>query len=227
MKKLAPLALGAAFLTGAAVFYANQPRLPESAVPFAAQAETPAADTTTEADAPAEIIEMTLGAEDAPITFIEYASFTCPHCATFHLGPMKELKRDYVDTGKVKLIYRDVYFDKFGLWASLIARCGGPEKFFGLTDLIYKSQSDWARAGSEAAIAQDLRKIGRLAGIEEEALETCLTDKARMRALVGWYQANAEADGITATPSFVIDGELQKNVSYDELKQILDAKLEQ
>ena len=98
------------------------------------------------------------------MTVVEYASFTCPHCATFHNDTFKKLKADYIDSGKVKFIYREVYFDRYGLWASMVARCGGQEKFFGIADLIYKSQSEWTRAGEPAAIVDELRKIGRLAG---------------------------------------------------------------
>ena len=86
------------------------------------------------------IAEMTLGSEEAEVHIVEYASYTCPHCATFHTEIYPRLKKDYIETGKVRFTYREVYFDKYGLWASMIARCAGPEKFFGLTDLIYKSQ---------------------------------------------------------------------------------------
>ena len=99
-----------------------------------------AADETAEIDV-STIQDMALGAEDAPVTIIEYASYTCPHCATFHAGPYKQLKADYIDTGKVRFIFREVYFDKYGLWASMIARCGGPEKFFGISDLIFDGRT--------------------------------------------------------------------------------------
>ncbi|MFD2739670.1 DsbA family protein [Sulfitobacter aestuarii] len=172
------------------------------------------------------IVEMTMGDPEAKVTVIEYASFTCPHCATFHTGPFKQLKADYIDTGKVKFIYREVFFDRFGLWGSMIARCGGQEKFFGIADLIYKGQSDWTSAGEPAAIIEELRKIGRLAGLDNEALDACLKDGEKAEALVAWYQQNAEADGINSTPSFVIDGEKHANMSYDDMKELLDAALE-
>jgi len=81
---------------------------------------------------------MVIGDADAPIEMIEYASFTCPHCARFHADVYPLLKADYIDSGKVKFIYREVYFDRFGLWASMIARCGGEARFFGLSNLIYE-----------------------------------------------------------------------------------------
>ena len=180
--------------------------------------DTPEIDTST-------IPDMVLGAEDAPVTIIEYASYTCPHCATFHEGSFKQLKKDYIDTGKVKFIYREVYFDRYGLWASMIARCGGPEKFFGITDLIFAGQSDWARAGDASTIVDELRKIGRLAGIENETLEACLQDGAKAQTLVAWYQEKTEADGIDSTPSFIINGKPVANQSYADFSAAIDAEL--
>ncbi len=192
----------------------------EFALPFAANAQS------SDADAEAtEIIDMVQGAEDAPITVIEYASFTCPHCARFHSDVYKFLRKNYIDTGKIKFIFREVYFDKYGMWASMIARCSGPDRFFGMTDLILNSQSTWARAGDDLAIVEALRKIGRLSGMQDAALDSCLQDGDKLRALVGWYKENAQRDGIQSTPSFLIDGQPYKNMNYEEFAKILDEKL--
>ena len=192
----------------------------EFALPFAANAQS------SDADAGAtEIIDMVQGAEDAPITVIEYASFTCPHCARFHSDVYKLLRKNYIDTGKIKFIFREVYFDKYGMWASMIARCSGPDRFFGMTDLILNSQSTWARAGDDLAIVEALRKIGRLSGMQDAALDSCLQDGDKLRALVGWYKENAQRDGIQSTPSFMIDGQPYKNMDYEEFAKILDEKL--
>ncbi|MGI9396912.1 MAG: DsbA family protein [Paracoccaceae bacterium] len=192
----------------------------EFALPFAANAQSSDADAGA-----AEIIDMVQGAEDAPITVIEYASFTCPHCARFHSDVYKLLRKNYIDTGKVKFIFREVYFDKYGMWASMIARCSGPDRFFGMTDLILNSQSTWARAGDDLAIVEALRKIGRLSGMQDAALDSCLQDGEKIRALVGWYKENAQRDGIQSTPSFLIDGQPYKNMDYEEFAKILDEKL--
>ena len=192
----------------------------EFALPFAANAQSSDADAGA-----AEIIDMVQGAEDAPITVIEYASFTCPHCARFHSDVYKLLRKNYIDTGKVKFIFREVYFDKYGMWASMIARCSGPDRFFGMTDLILNSQSTWARAGDDLAIVEALRKIGRLSGMQDAVLDSCLQDGDKLRALVGWYKENAQRDGIQSTPSFLIDGQPYKNMDYEEFAKILDEKL--
>jgi protein-disulfide isomerase len=171
------------------------------------------------------IVEMSQGAEDAAVTVVEYASYTCPHCANFHQGAYKQLKADYIDTGKIKFVYREVYFDRYGLWASMIARCAGPDKFFGITDLIYAGQGTWSRAGDPSAIVDELRKIGRLAGIGNEQLEACLQDGTKAQTLVAWYQQNVEADGVQSTPSFVINGTKYENMSYADFSARIDAEL--
>jgi len=171
-----------------------------------------------------QVTEMTMGPADAKVTIIEYASFTCPHCANFHTGPLKELKTDYIDTDKVHFIYRDVFFDRFGLWASMVARCGGEEKFFGISDMLYEQQREWTN-GQPAEIADNLRRIGKVAGIEPDALDACLNDEAKAKALVAWYQENAEAHEVNSTPTLIINEQKYSNMAYDELKGIIDEKL--
>ena len=193
---------------------------PDAPLPGAANAQTTSGDVDT-----SSIPDMISGNPDATVEVIEYASFTCSHCATFHTGAYKKLKAEYIDTGKIKFIYREVYFDRFGLWASLVARCGGEDKFFGIADLIYADQAGWTRAGDPAAIVGELRKIGRLAGLDDEALEACLQDGDRAQALVAWYQENAEEDGIDSTPSFLINSKKYSNMSYENMKETIDAAL--
>lgn len=183
--------------------------------PANAQEAAEEVDTST-------ITEMQIGNLDAPVTVIEYASYTCPHCARFHDGPYKQLKADFIDTGMVNFIYREVYFDRYGLWASAIARCAGPERFFGITDLIYKGQAEWTRAGDPPQIVEELRKIGRLAGLDGDQIEACLQDGQKLRTLVAWYQENAAADAIESTPSFVINGTRYSNMAYSELKTVIE-----
>ncbi len=183
-------------------------------------------EVSTEGDAAPEIIEMVQGDPDAPVEMIEYASYTCPHCARFHEEVYPQLKADYIDPGLVRFVYREVYFDRFGLWAAMVARCAGPVRFFGVTDLIYEQQSEWVQ-GAPATVADNLRRIGRTAGLSDAELETCLTDGAMAQALVERYETQAAEHGITGTPSFVIDGELYSNMSYAALRDILDARLAQ
>lgn len=188
----------------------------------------------------ARVPDMVLGQEDAPVTMIEYASFTCSHCANFHDEAFAKLKSDYIDTGKVKFVYREVYFDRYGLLAAMIARDGGPEKYFKISDVLYETQRDWISAGDDKGIIDNLRKIGLKAGIDKDKIEatitafdTCTADiKACMEtdniagAMVATYQANATADNIKGTPTIIINGETHSGeMSYEDLSKIIDAKL--
>jgi protein-disulfide isomerase len=172
------------------------------------------------------VLEMTLGDPDAPLTVVEYASFTCPHCRTFHEGPFKQIKANYIDTGRIHFIYREVYFDRFGLWAGMLARCAGPERYFGMAEMIYENQQQWLGNGDPATIADNLRRLGRTAGLSDDEVNACLQDGDLARAMVAVYQQNAEADGIDSTPSFVIDGRKYTNMSYADFAAILDEKLD-
>lgn len=169
--------------------------------------------------------EMVMGDENAPVTIVEYSSFTCPHCKNFHLGALRDLKSNYIDTGKVKFVFREVYFDRFGLWAGMVARCGGPDRYFGITDLIFEQQADWVAGGDPALIAANLRTIGKTAGIGEAELEQCFNDSAKAQAMVAVYQQNAKTDDVRATPSFVINGENYSNMNYADFAAIIDEKL--
>ncbi|MDA7427868.1 thioredoxin domain-containing protein [Primorskyibacter aestuariivivens] len=221
MNRLIPVAILAVILIAGGGWFLSQGGSTPPDVPLgAADAQENAEEVDT-----SSIVEMVQGDADAPVTVVEYASYTCPHCATFHNGPYKNLKSEYIDTGKVKFVYREVYFDRYGLWASMIARCGGQERFFGITDLIFKGQSEWVRAGEPAAIVEELRKIGRLAGLDNDQLEACLQDGDKAQTLVAWFQQNADADDVRSTPSFIIDGYKYSNMAWDEMKAIIDGKL--
>ena len=194
--------------------------MPDVALPGAANAQSTSGDFDT-----SSIPDMILGNPDAAVEVVEYASFTCPHCRSFHEGAYKQLKAEYIDTGKIKFVYREVYFDRPGLWASMLARCGGEEKFFGIVDMLYQGQSTWARAGDPAAIVAELRKIGRLAGLTNESLETCFQDATMAQTLVAWWQENGDRDGINSTPSFLINGTRHSNMAYANMKALIDAEL--
>jgi len=169
--------------------------------------------------------EMSLGNPDAAVTVVEYASFTCPHCRNFHTSALKELKSNYIDTGKINFVYREVYFDRFGLWAGMVARCGGSDRYFGLVNLIYENQSDWIAGGDPALIVNNLRKLGKTAGLNDEQLDACLNDGEMAQAMVAVFQKNSTADDIKSTPSFIINGDPYGNMGYDEFARILDEKL--
>jgi protein-disulfide isomerase len=184
-----------------------------------------------EADAPdaagteREVVEMTLGDPDAPVTFIEYASLTCPHCAAFHEEVFPRLKADYIDQGLVRFVAREVYFDRPGLWGAMIARCAGEDRYFGVVDLLFENQESWSRVANMQEVVEGLYVIGRQAGMTRETMDACLSDAAFAEALVAEYQANATADGIESTPSFVINGEKTNNRPWPELEAMIQEAL--
>ena len=205
------------------LFYCNSQN--RSADPVGAAFAQDAADA---ADIDTSMIaDMTLGNPDSPVTVIEYASFTCPHCANFHSNAFKQLKSDFIDTGKINFIYREVYFDRFGLWAAIVARCGeGAEnRYFGIADMIYAQQATWARQENPADIVESLRKFGKTAGLSDAQLDQCFTDGDTAQAMYARWLQQSEADGINSTPSFVINGKKFSNMPYEEMKSIIDSAL--
>lgn len=204
---------------------AQEPAAEPAAEPAQQAAQPPAAEATPAAQEIALAPDMALGDPNAPITVIEYASFTCPHCANFHLTAFKPLRENYIDTGKVRFINREVYFDRFGLWAGMVARCGGEMRYFGIADIFFTTQKDWIGSGDQQEVLNNLRKIGRTAGMGDEQIEACLNDEALAQSMVATYQKYAEEDGINGTPTFIINGEKYSNMNYADFSAILDGIL--
>lgn len=222
LNKLIPAALGLAVVAGGAWYFAPNGTATTALSPMVGMAE---AQTASDEVDRSLVQEMTLGDADAPITMVEYASFTCPHCATYHSGVFQTLKEEYVDTGKVHYVAREVYFDAYGLWAGMVARCGGEERYFGIVDILYQTQRTWAASNDGGEVAENLRRIGRQAGMTNDQINTCLEDRDKALAMMAIYQENAERDDVRGTPSFVIDGTPYGNMSLAEFREILDEKL--
>ena len=191
---------------------------------LAALAATPLLGTKSFAQEAIEVKEMMLGNPDAAVTVMEYASYTCPHCASFHANTYPELKANYIDTNKINFIYRDVYFDLFGLWASMIARCD-ETKFFGITDMLYKRQAQWSRAGDAPTVVAEMRKIGLLAGLSNEQMDACLNNQPMAEALVARFQETTAADDVNSTPTLFVNGTKYSNMSYKQLSDLIEQEL--
>lgn len=222
---LSALSAAIVALGGYAYLTASQ-SVSTSSEPFLAvnaQESEPDATGAEAGDAP-EVTEMTIGDADAPITVIEYASMTCPHCARWHADVYPRLIENYVDTGQVRFVMREVYFDRYGLWAGMVARCGGEMRYFGIVEMLMEEQREWTQ-GEPAAVAENLRRLGRRAGLSDETLETCMSDNDMAQAMVTVSTEQAEADEITGTPSFVINGELYSNMGYSAFADTLDGLL--
>lgn len=165
--------------------------------------------------------DMVIGKADAKVTIIEYASLTCPHCATFHAEVLPALKTEYLDTGKARLIYRDFPLDNLAFAGAILARCGGPGKYFTFLNVLFAQQRQWATASDPKAA---LTQIGRLGGVSAEQFDKCLADKA-----LGDYILNSRLEGnqkfnVNSTPTLIINGKTESGVpSLDELRKKLDA----
>lgn len=171
------------------------------------------------------VVEMELGNAASAVTIIEYSSFTCPHCARFNQAVYPALKAAYIDTNLVRYIKREVYFDAPGLWAGLVARCGGPMRYFGIAEILYAEQDQWAHNADTSVVADNLRRIGRRAGMNDDTLNVCLTDRDMATAMMEVYRTGALEFDIRGTPSFVINGTTHSNLSFAEFQAILDPLL--
>jgi len=171
-------------------------------------------------------IEMSKGNDDAPVVFVEYASLTCPACAAFHSNVYPQLNKEYIETGKVKFIHREIYFDKAGLWAALTARCSNVvNRYFGMLELLYSEQAIWSRYESSDKIVDALLRISAKSGIEKAKAISCLEDQEKALDLVNEFRIYVDKDAIESTPTFIINGKKYTNRSYDELKKIIDKEL--
>jgi protein-disulfide isomerase len=164
--------------------------------------------------------EAVLGPADAPVTVVEYASMTCPHCAAFHAKAMLALKQEYIDKGRIRLIYRDFPLDGMALKAAMVARCGGEDRFFAFVDVIYGQQQRWARAPDPVAALKQLVQIG---GLTSEEVDACLADKALETAILQRQLAGQNEHQVESTPTFIVNGD--KHVGMDdpdEWRRLLD-----
>lgn len=158
-----------------------------------------------------------LGDPKAPITVIEYASFTCPHCAHFAMAVLPEIKKKWVDTGKVKLIYRDFPLDQTAVKAAQLAECAGNDKYFGVIDMIFSTQAKWAVAADPIA---DLAKSLRIAGMGEAEVKACLANDSVQNGVIADYRSG-ETLGVSSTPTLFINGEQFKGArSVEELDAV-------
>ncbi len=144
-----------------------------------------------------------LGKADAPVTIIEYASLTCGHCGAFHTQILPELKKKYIDTGKVKLVFRDFPLDRAAAQGAMLAECAGNDRYFAVLDTLFSTQASWAVSKDPAA---DLGKLLRLGGMGEPEIKACLANEKLLESLLAERQGG-EALGVTSTPTLFIGGE--------------------
>lgn len=166
--------------------------------------------------------DFVIGAENAPVVIIEYASLTCPHCARFHGDVLPKIKSDYVDRGLVKFIYRDFPLDGAALRAAQIARCLPPERYFTFMDVLFRQQEQWAAGRDVGAIVDRVKQLAALAGLSRDRAEACSTDAESQKKIVEMAQAGERDYQIRATPTIVINGKRHAGSNtLEELEKIL------
>lgn len=164
--------------------------------------------------------EKMLGEADAPVTIVEYASMTCGHCANFHTGTLPAIKEKYIDTGKVRLVFREFPLDPRATAASMLARCAGDDQFFPMVDVLFKQQTTWARADDARP---PLLQIARLAGFTQDSFEACLKNQELLDKIAEIRRRAAEDFGVNSTPTFFINGERYAgNMSVEEMSSLID-----
>jgi protein-disulfide isomerase len=175
------------------------------------------------ASAADQLPEPSLGDPKAPVTIIEYASLTCPHCAEFHTTVLPELKERYIDPGKVRLIYRDFPLDQQALNAAALAHCAGPDRYFGFLDVLFETQATWARA-ADPVVA--LKRLGKLGGLTEQEIDACMADEALTEQILRTRLDGQNQFQIGSTPTFVIDGKTYAGSrDIDEFAALIDPLL--
>jgi len=172
--------------------------------------------------------DIVLGDAAAPVTMIEYASLSCPHCASFYSEAFATVKAEYIDTKKVKFIYRDFPLNQPALNAAMVALChyknsGNPEKYHDFVKILFRTQESWAFVPD---FANKLSSIAKLDGMSEEVFNKCLTDTKLQESILKSRMDAAKILEIQSTPSFVFNGELISGFGgLTEIKKILDRKI--
>lgn len=160
------------------------------------------------------------GKADAPVTIIEYASTTCGHCAQFAAQTYPRLKSEYIDPGKVRFILREFPLDPLSAAGFMIARCAGEDKYFAAVDLLFKEQKQWAYSDKPV---EGLQNLVKQIGFTQQSFEACLTNQELLDGVNWVRQRGAEKFGVTSTPTFFINGQIQRGaMSFDALKKIVD-----
>jgi len=167
--------------------------------------------------------DIVLGDEKAKVTVIEYASMTCSHCADFHKNTYPEVKQKYIDTGKIKFVFRAFPLDEPALRGSMLAYCAGPEKFYKFTDVMFSTQPNWAYAKNYLEV---LTNIGKLGGVSGEEFEKCMANtELEKRIMQGKFDATSVLS-VRATPSFFINGNIYKGAhNFEYFSKVLDEAL--
>jgi len=165
------------------------------------------AQSASDVAKPVSLPDMALGPANAPVTITEYASMTCPHCAAFNENVFPKIKSEYIDSGKVRYVFREFPLDIKAAAGSMLARCIAKDdagKYFAVIDMLFKQQNDWVVKNTTETLA----RIGKQAGLSQQAVEDCLKDQALLDKIAADQKFANEVLKVNSTPSFFINGEM-------------------
>ncbi|RCS23549.1 DsbA family protein [Phyllobacterium salinisoli] len=224
------LSLAAISAAGIALAACSDSSDPVAGIPDAtttsATSDVPAAEGTVDVAKlyePGKLKDMVLGKADAPVTIVEYASMTCPHCAHFAETTLPAIKTKYIDTGKARLIFREFPFDPRASAAFMLARCAPEDRYFPMVDVLFKQQQQWAAAPNAE---EPLMQISKLAGFTQESFKACLTNQQLLDDVNASRDRGEKEFGITSTPTFFINGKKYTGaLSVDQMSAIIDGLL--
>ena len=206
-------ALSLAGLAGSALFSPLRP------------IRTTMAQNATDIAKPVSLPDMALGPADAAVTITEYASMTCPHCAAFNSDVFPKIKAKYIDTGKIRYIFREFPLDIKAAAGAMLSRCiakNDSARYFAVTDLLFKTQNDWVTKNT----TESLVRVGRQAGLSQDQVETCLNDRALLDKIAADQKYASEVLKVDSTPTFFINGEkIKGEASIEEFEKRINPLL--
>jgi protein-disulfide isomerase len=174
---------------------------------------------------PVSLPDMALGPANASVTITEFASMTCPHCAAFNAEVFPKIKSAYIDTGKIRYIFREFPLDIKAAAGSMLARCIAKDdagKYFAVIDMLFKQQNDWVIKNT----TETLTRIGKQAGLSQQQVEDCLKDQALLDKIAADQKYAAEVLKVDSTPTFFVNGEkIKGEASFEEFQKKIDPLL--
>jgi len=183
------------------------------------------AQSASEVAKPQSLPDMALGPANASVTITEYASMTCSHCANFNETVFPKIKSEFIDSGKIRYVFREFPLDIMAAAGSMLARCIAKTdsgKYFAVVDLLFKQQNEWVIKNT----TETLTRIGKQAGLTQQAVEDCLKDQALLDKIAADQKFAAEVLKVNSTPTFFINGEMLKGeTSFEEFSKRINAQL--